>query len=674
MASVPAKKRGRPRKPVVAEVALDGLGEPVSETLGSKRPRRNASKKAAANLAQLVKVDRGDMVNTPQVNDAEDGNDDDFIINEEDNSEEEEDVEMGDDNELGTTGNEMSDLNNNESSHPDLPNGQRKTAPKKHAKKSLAKSMPIKRRSQGSSLEQKGRPIRLLKDLSSARDKIERIYGLNKAKLLLLAKVKEGFEASVFDFPLENIQPNSPYFVCPQPPCKKENVYDKIIGDRNKTIYHEINKREFENMIKLRDRSLKLLIGEVDAMISTDDKIEFPVLPNGKRNGFVYNTGGLVTDIAWLNIEDDKDADRNIQYLAVAISQHVDEPLDEHLEMFEKEKHSSCIQIFKVNTSTLQFLKVQSIVHTFGEVWDLKWHEGCRAPGSVGCLSFVCQEGTVNFLDIIKSTNDLHVFNMCEKPSLALSLADSLITTFDFLSPTTVVCGFKNGFVAEFELNDPELPSFYEQVHDSYILSISAAYSDFEDTVVSTVSVDGFFYVFNPKNMATTKTTVSRFRGSNLIPVVYCPQIYSYVYSDGASSLRAVPPRAAFAVHPLVSRETTITSIGVSRLHPMVLAGSADGSLIITNAARRLLQGIKNTSTTQKSLKLWKWDYSIKDDKYRLDSAYEVYPLTVNDVSKAKIDAHGINITCTKWSETSTGGKCYAFANSAGLLTLEYLG
>lgn len=351
----------------------------------------------------------------------------------------------------------------------------------------------------------------------------------------------------------------------------------------------------------------------------------------------------------------------------------MDEPLNEHLEMFDKEKHSSCIQIFKMNTSTLHCVKVQTIVHSFGEVWDLKWHEGCHAPHLVGCLSFVSQEGTINFLEIIDNATDVHVFKMCEKPSLTLSLADSLITTFDFLSPTTVVCGFKNGFVAEFDLTDPEVPSFYDQVHDSYILSVSTAYSDFEDTVVSTVAVDGYFYIFNPKDIATTKTTVSRFRGSNLVPVVYCPQIYSYIYSDGASSLRAVPPRAAFAVHPLVSRETTITAIGVSRLHPMVLAGSADGSLIITNAARRLLHGIKNSSATQKSLRLWKWDYSIKDDKYRIDSSYEVYPLTVNDVSKAKIDAHGINITCTKWNETSAGGKCYAFSNSAGLLTLEYL-
>lgn len=110
-------------------------------------------------------------------------------------------------------------------------------------------------------------------------------------------------------------------------PCTKENVYDKVIGDKNKTIYHEITKEEFENMVKLRKERLKLLIGEVDATMSTDDRMEFPVLPNGKRTGFVYNLGGLVTDIAWLNIEKDVHTDENHQFLAVAISQYMDEPL-----------------------------------------------------------------------------------------------------------------------------------------------------------------------------------------------------------------------------------------------------------------------------------------------------------------------------------------------------------
>ncbi|KAF4006352.1 hypothetical protein FOB22_001080 [Saccharomyces cerevisiae] len=621
MAVIPAKKRGRPRKSVVAEVPYDSLASPVSENSGSKRPRRNASKKAVANLAQLVHAGRDDVINTTQVNNVDDTDDDDFVLNDEGDGEESDNVEIEFENELESTKNEVADLNSSGSGASVRPSGRRNTVQKLRLKKNSTKNM--KSSSPGSSLGQKGRPIRLLKDLSSARDKIERIYGLNKEKLLLLAKVKEGFETSVFDFPFKNIQPDSPYFVCLDPPCKKESAYNKVIGDKNRTVYHEINKTEFENMIKLRTKRLKLLIGEVDAEVSTGDKIEFPVLANGKRRGFIYNVGGLVTDIAWLNIEENTDIGKDIQYLAVAVSQYMDEPLNEHLEMFDKEKHSSCIQIFKMNTSTLHCVKVQTIVHSFGEVWDLKWHEGCHAPHLVGCLSFVSQEGTINFLEIIDNATDVHVFKMCEKPSLTLSLADT--------------------------------------------------YSDFEDTVVSTVAVDGYFYIFNPKDIATTKTTVSRFRGSNLVPVVYCPQIYSYIYSDGASSLRAVPPRAAFAVHPLVSRETTITAIGVSRLHPMVLAGSADGSLIITNAARRLLHGIKNSSATQKSLRLWKWDYSIKDDKYRIDSSYEVYPLTVNDVSKAKIDAHGINITCTKWNETSAGGKCYAFSNSAGLLTLEYL-
>ena len=62
MAVIPAKKRGRPRKSVVAEVPYDSLASPVSENSGSKRPRRNASKKAVANFAQLVHAGRDDVI------------------------------------------------------------------------------------------------------------------------------------------------------------------------------------------------------------------------------------------------------------------------------------------------------------------------------------------------------------------------------------------------------------------------------------------------------------------------------------------------------------------------------------------------------------------------------------------------------------------------------------
>lgn len=518
----------------------------------------------------------------------------------------------------------------------------------------------------GSTLEDKGRVIRALKDLSSARHKIERIYGLNQRKLLNLAKVKEGFETCVFCFPSENIQRDSPYFVDLVPPCASANVYEQLIGKR-RTEKHEIDEVEFNQMFKKRSKPLQVIIGEAEISLKADQKSEFPVLSYGERTGFIHNTGALITDIAWL-----KQDEEHFQYLAVSLSQYLDKPSDSHLRMLEAEEHVACIEIYKLDPRTLAFTKMQTLVHTFGETWNLRWHEGCKSTRSLGSLIFVCQDGTVKILEV-NATQDYSI-SMIERPTSCVELPKSLITCFDFLSATRIVCGFKNGFVAEFDLLDPLLPSYYRKMHDSYIISIVVAYSDFENSVVATAAVDGFFYLFDPKDIFTSRTTVTRFRGTNIIPLAYIPQLYAIVNTDGSNTLKTIAPRAAFAMHPVSSQETSIVSLGTSRLHPLCLSGGSDGNVVIDNMARRLLTGIKNSSLTHTSLRLWKWEYSKAEDKFRLNHAYEPFKSSVNEVTGIKIDPHGVNISCIKWNETCVGGQFYAFSNSAGILTIEKLG
>ncbi|QLQ80734.1 hypothetical protein HG537_0E00870 [Torulaspora globosa] len=517
-----------------------------------------------------------------------------------------------------------------------------------------------------STLEEKGRVVRALKDLSSARDKIERIYGLNKQKLLNLAKVKEGFETCVFCFPSENLRKDSPYFVDLVPPCASENVYRTLVG-MNRTKFHVMSESEMGQMIQKRSKPLQVVIGETEISLGVDDKADFPVFENDRRTGFLYNTGALITDLAWLTQEHEES-----QYLAVSLSQYMDKPSDEHLKMFEAEGNVSCIEIYKLHPHTLAFTKLQTIVHTFGETWNLKWHEGCQSESSIGSLVFICHDGSVKMLEV-ENTQEFTV-KLIDQPSLCIELPRVAITCYDFLSPTTIICGFKNGYVGEFDLSDPTTPSYYRKIHDSYVISIIVAYSEFENLLVSTVAVDGYFYVFDPKDIFTSKTTITRFRGTNIIPMAYIPQLYAIVNSDGANSLKAVVPRAAFAIHSVCSLENSIVSIGTSRLHPLSLSGSSDGSVVIDNVARRLVTGIKNTAQTHTSLRLWKWEYSELDEKYRLNHAYETFKLSVNEVIALRIDPHGVNISCIKWCESTSSGQFYAFANNAGILTIEKLG
>lgn len=515
-----------------------------------------------------------------------------------------------------------------------------------------------------SKLDNKRRIIRGLKDLTSARDKIERIYGLNENKLLGLAKVKEGFETSVFDFPEENIQTNSQFYVDSSPPCSKENIFDVLFSMPLK--YSIIDEGEFGEMFQLRKDEIRLLISGLETPLHTGQRTEFPVLPCGKRTGFVHNVGALVTGLAWLNTVEGQD-----QYLAVSMSQYKEDPVDPHLKMFGREEHISCIDIYSLNPLTLEFKKMQTIVHNFGESWDLKWHEGAKGSHYLGVLGCVCQDGSVKFFGVEK--NQEYQIRMFDEALISISIPQASISCFDFITPHAIVCGFQNGYVAEFDLIT-NLPCYYHKVHDSYIISVVTAYSNFEDVTVGTLSVDGYLSVFNPKDIRTTKCVVGRARGGNNTPIVYSPQLYSFVHSDGVNSIKAFPPRAIFATHQICLHENTVTSMAVSKLHPLLLSGSADGTLIINNLARRFLTGIKNNTTTYRYLKLWKWDYSLAKNLYRLDPNYEVYKFSVNEVSKAQVDPHGINISCVKWNETPQSGKFYAFVNNAGLLVVEKLG
>ncbi|CCF58546.1 hypothetical protein KAFR_0E03950 [Kazachstania africana CBS 2517] len=623
-----------------------------------RRPRRAASRSplyaGVRNLAGIVSTANADEEFVLSEADAEAGEEiDDY----KETSDAE--VDFNDDIDI--------ELENDEEEPKYLKNKTRKT---KKARANAKKESTSKGSSPGiSKLSSKNRTIRSLKDLSSARDKIERIYGLNREKLLRLAKVKEGFETCLFSFPNEKIQPDSSYSLNIIPPCRKYSVFEKIQKNLQRN-FHDIDEKEFDELFKFRVSPLDIVVGDTEIRLKTHEKSDFPVFANSTRKGFFINSGGLVTDMAWLAPNEDDDS----QYLAVSISQYLDDPSGERLQGFEKEEHVSCVIIYKITFSTLQISRVQTIVHPFGEIWNLKWHEGYHSKTALGLLGFVCQNGGVKFIEIFASGSDENKFVYYVESALTISLPSTLITCFDFLSPEVIVCGFKNGFVAEFDLSDEKnIPSYYHKVHESYIISISVGYSESENPVVGTISIDGYFCVFDSRDIFTTKCNVGRFRGGNIVPLTYCAPLDSFVFSDQGNSLRCVVPRALFASHQINSRETTVTSAGASRLHPLILSSASDGTLYVDNIARRLLTGVKNVSNTHKSLKLWRWDYDRSTGKYRLDHNYEVFKSTSNDVSKIKIDAPGINISCVKWNESSKGGNFYAFANNAGILTIECL-
>lgn len=668
------------------------------DTITKKTPKRQSNKRKSRSVDDEVDDDYHDEFLVSDIALDNDDDDDDFVLNEADaNLDDNDDEDDLKDKEINEESEDLtSDLKDFEILHEadedieELPKKRRKTGksnttPKKRAteskkratesKKSSPKkaSQKVSKKTPISSLSSK--IVRGFKDLTSAKDKIMRMYGIDRDKLLPIAKVKEGFESYLFDFPRDNIQPESLYYVNHLPPCATSNVYEELLKDKN-TEYQTITEEELNQLFKYRSDHLDIIVGQSEYNMNSNEKVELPIFENYKRDGLIYNCGGLVTDMEWLTKVDENNENDEVQYLALSLSQYIDNPTAPELEMFGKETHGSCIEVFEMNKSTGTFQKIQTIVHSFGETWNLKWHEGCQNDKNIGVLSFVAQDGSVKLIEINKEkTNSLTIKHLL-KPSISVLLNNIKITCFDFLSPKTIICGLNNGYVAEFDLSDDEnmcYPSIYEKISDSYVASIIATYSEFEELTVNTVSTDGYFQTFNPKDIFSTKLTGVRFRGYNRYPMTYIPQLYFTVFTDGCNALRALHDRASFLVHSVGAKDSTITSLGSSRLHPLLLSGTSDGEVCIDNMARRALHGVKDVIKIHKSLKLWKWDHNLQTKQYRLDHNYEVIKINTNDVAKTKIDFHGISISVTKWNQTSSMGKTFAFANNAGLLTIETL-
>lgn len=636
-----------------------------TKTFNRKNAKANNKKNTGSRRKQKTHGDDdeddadGDFVLLESDSDHELGNDDNLI-----------DDDLVIDNSLQDDGEfKEEDIDLEDSQTSKKKRGRKSKIPAKAAATKKRKTTPKLKSTprQKSILVAKNRIVRSLKDLSGARDKVERLYGIHNGRLLQLAKIKEGFETHLFDFPKSNIDLESKYYVSIEPLCAKYPITDEKLTNRE-TQYKQLDEESLDILFKYRKCPLDVIIGDIETSLNTGKKVEFPVFENGTRKGFVYNTGGLITDMAWLN----KESNKNTQYLAVAISQHSENPADPRLEMFDREAHVSCIEIIEFNPATLQFVKLQTILHNFGDTWNLKWHEGYTSTDDLGLLTFVAQDGACKGIQIKKA--DAHMILECEKPSISVSLNDSNITCFDFLSPGLIVCGFKNGYVAEFDLFDAtNIPSYYHKVHDSYIVSILTSYSQFESPTVASVAVDGYFHVYDTRDIYSTKCTLLRLRGNNNMPMVYSPQLSLAVYSDASNSLRCLTTKASFASHNIISRESTVISLGTAKFHPLLLTGTADGKVYVENLARKILTGIKNSSSIHKSLQLWEWEYNVQTKQYRLDSTYSTTKLSNGEINKIGIHPAGTTISATEWNETISGCKFFAFSNMAGLLTIEGL-
>ena len=109
--------------------------------------------------------------------------------------------------------------------------------------------------------------------------------------------------------------------------------------------------------------------------------------------------------------------------------------------------------------------------------------------------------------------------------------------------------------------------------------------------------MDGYLRLTDIRNPMVDFVLSPRSRTLNSA-VDYHPHIQSFLQSEDNDNLRALPLRRFFSVIAFGKAEARVLSMAVGKMHPCVLVGSADGTVLATNPMRKVMS-VKQTQYQQ---------------------------------------------------------------------------
>lgn len=477
-----------------------------------------------------------------------------------------------------------------------------------------------------------------VKDISSIKDKFNRLYGSNTVKQVELVQLRKHWENSVAFFTKDQLAEDES-LVTP----------DVEIPD---TIYKAISEQEFNSKFPLISNSIQFQFNN-DAI--SDLNIQ-DINSNDKT--LIINTGSLITDLVWSSVAKDK-----TQYLIVGIS-NIKNLNSEKFKLLSRNSYASVIQIYKFNIETKEIKLKTSLLHNWGNLWDLKF---LPINDSNGLISAVFNDGNIH---IIKLSEFEEEFYEIEKNSIAFSLPNNLITCFDYINDFKLICGTDSGHVAEFSILDGDSPSFIYPLYSSYIFSIaSSSKSKFDEILVYSLCSDGNSIVFSLNDI---NSTINKLTRSKVISkkCIYCPQLYSFLQTEGPYSVKSLPMRSIFAVSSVIKHDGSTECLSSSSLHPFILTGGSDGKIKLTNLSRKLLAAPKQSSNAHKILNLFELQYNGK--LFRLINSLEIEKLNSTDnVTSVNIYPSEVTINSINWNNNKISGTLFAASTTSGLIIIH---
>ena len=339
------------------------------------------------------------------------------------------------------------------------------------------------------------------------------------------------------------------------------------------------------------------------------------------RRGWLFNFGSWIQDAQWASNEDS-----NTQYLAVAVEQRLTS--EDQPKPMEQPKapafnptqpFPACIQIWAFQAEDEGFLNAKTeprlelvICADWGAPKQLRWcpiaatddnrNSDGRRNTHIGILACLWSDGRVRVLDVSApvSEPDLHAptYLHVTHAAFEVSFPQTVPSCLHWLSGTTLAVATAAGTVGIWSLTHPGTlaaseannysprPWFYQQVADTYILTISSGWPS-NPQFLSISTADGFARLIDIRS--PTADTVVSIRGRTLcLAQAWHEHTQSFVMPDEHYILRHTPIRRYY--HNLYSMrlENSITRVATSPVHPGVLVGGTDGDVQTSNPIMRI--------------------------------------------------------------------------------------
>lgn len=136
-------------------------------------------------------------------------------------------------------------------------------------------------------------------------------------------------------------------------------------------------------------------------------------------------------------------------------------------------------------------------------------------------------------------------------------------------------------------------PYFYQYLHQSYILSITSCYPD-QPYLLITSSIDGYMRLTDLR-APTSDFVLAKRNRCGPCTIVYHSQLQCALAPDDTDFVRALPLRRFFSDILIAKASGQVLSLAAGKTHSSILAGCTDGSVIVTNPMRKML----NTKSLQ---------------------------------------------------------------------------